>query len=137
MSCLRVFPLMKEGLYPSISSAFPIISAYFSKSFAFQKFVMTTIVSSLYYPVVLGVFEKIFADVLITENMIMNTLEQLEHKCCNRQRRYCKDGQTLHSLIKPNVKPKITVENKYYELEIKSRYPWRYRYGWTEIYQFA
>lgn len=39
-----------------------------------KKFVMTTIVSSLYYPVVLGVFEKIFADVLITENMLLNTL---------------------------------------------------------------
>ena len=39
-----------------------------------KKFVMTTIVSSLYYPVILGVFETIFADVVITDNMILNTL---------------------------------------------------------------
>ena len=39
-----------------------------------KKFVMTTIVSSLYYPVILGVFEKVLADVAVTDNMLLNTL---------------------------------------------------------------
>lgn len=39
-----------------------------------KTFVMTTIVSSLYYPVILKVFENLMADVHITDNMILNTV---------------------------------------------------------------
>lgn len=39
-----------------------------------KKFVMTTIVSSLYYPMILKVFENIFVNVSITDNMILNTV---------------------------------------------------------------
>ncbi len=39
-----------------------------------KKFVMTTIVSSLYYPVILKVFENVLTDVSITDNMILNTV---------------------------------------------------------------
>jgi len=39
-----------------------------------KKFVMTTIVSSLYYPMILKVFENLLADVFITDNMILNTV---------------------------------------------------------------
>lgn len=39
-----------------------------------KKFVMTTVLSSLYYPMILKVFENLFADVAITDNMILNTL---------------------------------------------------------------
>ena len=39
-----------------------------------KKFVMTTIVSSLYYPMILKVFENLLTDVFITDNMILNTV---------------------------------------------------------------
>lgn len=39
-----------------------------------EKFVMTTIVSSLYYPMILKVFENLLTDVFITDNMILNTV---------------------------------------------------------------
>ncbi len=39
-----------------------------------RKFVMTTIASSLCYPVLLEVLNRIFGEVLITENMMLNTL---------------------------------------------------------------
>lgn len=39
-----------------------------------KKFVMTTIVSSLYYPMILKVFENLLAGVQITDNMILNTV---------------------------------------------------------------
>ena len=39
-----------------------------------KTFVMTTIVSSLYYPMILRVFESLMANVHITDNMILNTL---------------------------------------------------------------
>lgn len=39
-----------------------------------KTFVVTTIVSSLYYPMILRVFESLMANVHITDNMILNTL---------------------------------------------------------------
>jgi len=39
-----------------------------------KTFVMTTIVSSLYYPMILKVFENLLTDVFITDNMILNTV---------------------------------------------------------------
>lgn len=39
-----------------------------------KKFAMTTIVSSLYYPMILKVLEKVLAGVSITDNMILNAL---------------------------------------------------------------
>lgn len=39
-----------------------------------KTFVMTTIVSSLYYPMILKVFENLLTDVYITDNMILNTV---------------------------------------------------------------
>lgn len=39
-----------------------------------KTFVMTTVVSSLYYPMILKVFENLLAGVHITDNMILNTV---------------------------------------------------------------
>ena len=53
---------------------FNIIMLVMGFLFIGKTFVMTTIVSSLYYPVILKVFENLMTDVCITDNMILNTL---------------------------------------------------------------
>ena len=53
---------------------FNIIMLVMGLLFIGKTFVMTTIVSSLYYPMILKVFETLLTDVFITDNMILNTL---------------------------------------------------------------
>ena len=53
---------------------FNIIMLFLGWFFIGKTFVMTTIVSSLYYPMILRVFEELMAGVHITDNMILNTV---------------------------------------------------------------
>jgi len=39
-----------------------------------RKFAMTTVISSLFYPIALEVLNKVFGDVSVTDNLLLNTL---------------------------------------------------------------
>lgn len=39
-----------------------------------KKFAMTTVISSLFYPIALEVLDRLLGDVLLTENLLLNTL---------------------------------------------------------------